>query len=74
MHWMELLDVLKTQMNCEYISDLPRLQRPNAELQRVVRELPLAAFPAREWIEAFAYLCAETPDSAEDARNALLSL
>ncbi len=70
---MELLEILKEQMNCEYISDLPRLQRPNAELQRVVRELPLAAFPAREWIEAAAYLCKETHDSAEDARNTVLS-
>ena len=70
---MELLEVLKIQMDCDYISDLPRLRRPNTRLRRAVGGLSLAAFPAREWLDAADYLCGMKCQSATDARNTLLS-
>lgn len=70
---MELLEILKIQMDCDYISDLPRLRRPNTTLRRTVSRLSLAAFPAREWLDAADYLCGAKCHTAADARNTLLS-
>ena len=70
---MELLELLALKMGCEYLSDLRRISRPNTALQSAAAQLPLAAFPAREWLDAADYLCGASCQSAEDARNAVLS-
>ena len=48
---MGLLDILAERMNCTYLSDLRYLTRPDAALQRVASDFPLAAFSEFEWIE-----------------------
>lgn len=70
---MELLEILALKMGCEYLSDLRRIPRPNAALRSAAAQLPLDAFPAWEWLDAADYLCGAECQSAEDARNAVLS-
>lgn len=70
---MELLEILALKMGCEYLSDLRRIPRPNDALRSAAAQLPLEAFPAREWLDAAEYLCGVKCQSAEDARNAVLS-
>ena len=70
---MELLEILALKMSCEYLSDLRRIARPNTALRSAVSQLPLSAFPAREWLDAAEYLCGAKCQSAEDARKAVLS-
>ena len=70
---MELLEILALKMGCEYLSDLRRIPRPNDALRSAAAQLPFDAFPAREWLDAADYLCGANCQSAEDARNAVLS-
>lgn len=70
---MELLELLALEMGCNYISDLRRIPRPNDALRRTAAQLPLDAFPVREWLDAAEYLCGARCQSADDARNAVLS-
>lgn len=70
---MELLDTLALKMGCEYLSDLRRIARPSAALRRAAADMPLDSFPAREWLDAADYLCGAKCQSAQDARNAVLS-
>lgn len=70
---MELLEILALKMGCEYLSDLRRISRPNAALRCLAAKIPLDAFPSREWLDAADYLCGAKSQSAEDARNAVLS-
>ena len=70
---MELLEILALKMSCEYLSDLRRIPRPNAVLRSAAAQLPLAAFPALEWLDAEDYLCGASCQSAEDARNTVLA-
>ena len=69
---MELLEILALKMGCEYLSDLRRIPRPNNALRSAAAQLPLDAFPAREWLDAADYLCGAKCLNAEDARNTIL--
>ncbi|MFR1802367.1 MAG: hypothetical protein ACLSWS_10015 [Faecalispora jeddahensis] len=54
---MGLLDTLAEKMQCEYLSDLRYLPRPNMVLQCALAELSLEEFPESEWLDAALYLC-----------------
>lgn len=69
---MELLELLALKMDCEYLSDLRYLPRPNAMLQRIVEPLPLDDFSEYEWIDAAEYLCGVKCKSFKDSLNAVL--
>ena len=70
---MDLLDTLTRETGCEFLSDLKALFRPNHALQCAVAKLPLDRFSAHDWLDAADYLCGVKCQSAEEARNALLS-
>ena len=70
---MDLLDILARETGCTFLSDLKSLPRPNRKLQSAVVRLPFDCFSDHDWLDAADYLCGVKCQSAEEARNALLS-
>ena len=69
---MELLELLARQKHCNYISDLRFLPKSSLHFPQL-RDIALAAFSEREWIDAAWYVCGQITHSAEQARSCLIS-
>ena len=70
---MGILEQLAQRSGCQYLSDLPRLER-REQIRRILSDIGADRFTLREWNDAVSYItrvpCAYA--TAVEAREALL--
>lgn len=65
----ELLEQLAFLCHCTYLSDLPRLSKPNHWVTAALFSIPTGAYTGRCWREALTYLTGSTDIGQTDGRE-----
>lgn len=72
---MELLEVLRVSVGCDYISDLPLRRELRSNIKSSVMRLNADDYPLKEWNDAVSYLTKMNAAAAtcSEAKNIIIA-